>query len=131
MSNLVGGTPRAPCPDIVVKLLARRNPQLAMLLPELGRTRLVDSRQKGPHPRARAEGVRRGRSSALGRSWWRWRRRGIDPGLGEPAKSPICPHEWAVRGVRHASYRMGCPPAADRSAGPWAVPARGRWRRSA
>ncbi|WP_370064188.1 NAD-dependent epimerase/dehydratase family protein [Streptacidiphilus sp. MAP5-3] len=30
-------------PDIVVKLLARRNPQLALLLPELGRTRLVDN----------------------------------------------------------------------------------------
>ncbi|NYI92306.1 nucleoside-diphosphate-sugar epimerase [Amycolatopsis endophytica] len=30
-------------PDVVVKLLARRNPQMAMLRPELGRTRLVDS----------------------------------------------------------------------------------------
>ena len=30
-------------PDIVVKLLARRNPQMATLRPELGRTRLVDS----------------------------------------------------------------------------------------
>jgi dihydroflavonol-4-reductase len=42
-------------PDIVVKLLARRNPQLAMLRPELGRTRLVDSSkartQLGWHPR--------------------------------------------------------------------------------
>ncbi|MGA5817744.1 NAD-dependent epimerase/dehydratase family protein [Kitasatospora sp. NPDC094028] len=30
-------------PDLVVKLLARRNPQLAMVRHELGRTRLVDS----------------------------------------------------------------------------------------
>jgi nucleoside-diphosphate-sugar epimerase len=42
-------------PDIVVKLLTRRNPQMAMLRPELGRTRLVDSSkartQLGWHPR--------------------------------------------------------------------------------
>jgi dihydroflavonol-4-reductase len=35
--------PTRTLPDIVVKLLARRNPQLAMLVPELGRRRLVDS----------------------------------------------------------------------------------------
>ncbi|MDH6578439.1 NAD-dependent epimerase/dehydratase family protein [Kitasatospora sp. MAP5-34] len=42
-------------PDLVVKLLARRNPQLAMVRSELGRTRLVDSgkarTQLGWHPR--------------------------------------------------------------------------------
>ncbi|MFE9572961.1 NAD-dependent epimerase/dehydratase family protein [Streptomyces sp. NPDC006692] len=42
-------------PDIVIKLLARRNPQMAMVRPELGRTRLVDSgkarTQLGWHPR--------------------------------------------------------------------------------
>ncbi|MDH6113435.1 dihydroflavonol-4-reductase [Kitasatospora sp. MAP12-15] len=42
-------------PDLIVKLLARRNPQLAMLRPELGRIRLVDSgkarTQLGWHPR--------------------------------------------------------------------------------
>ncbi|WP_432928220.1 NAD-dependent epimerase/dehydratase family protein [Microbispora sp. CA-135349] len=35
--------PTRTMPDIVVKLLARLNPQMAMLRPELGRTRLVDS----------------------------------------------------------------------------------------
>jgi dihydroflavonol-4-reductase len=35
--------PTRTLPDIVVKLLARRNPQMAMLRPELGRKRLVDS----------------------------------------------------------------------------------------
>src|SRR4051794_7820972 len=35
--------PTRTLPDIVVKLLARRNPQMAMLRPELGRRRLVDS----------------------------------------------------------------------------------------
>ncbi|WP_031068463.1 NAD-dependent epimerase/dehydratase family protein [Streptomyces sp. NRRL WC-3742] len=42
-------------PDIVIKLLARRNPQMAMLRPELGRVRLVDSSKArtrlGWHPR--------------------------------------------------------------------------------
>jgi dihydroflavonol-4-reductase len=42
-------------PDVVVKLLALRNQQLAMLRPELGRIRLVDSSkartQLGWHPR--------------------------------------------------------------------------------
>jgi nucleoside-diphosphate-sugar epimerase len=42
-------------PDIAVKLLARRDPRLAMLRPELGRTRLVDSSKArvelGWHPR--------------------------------------------------------------------------------
>ncbi|MDH6123130.1 NAD-dependent epimerase/dehydratase family protein [Kitasatospora sp. GP82] len=42
-------------PDLVVKLLARRNPQLAMVRSELGRTRLVESgkarTQLGWHPR--------------------------------------------------------------------------------
>src|SRR2546423_90166 len=41
-------------PDIAVELLARRNPKVAMLRPELGRTRLVDSSkartQLGWHP---------------------------------------------------------------------------------
>lgn len=35
--------PARALPDFVVKLLARRNPQMAMLRSELGRTRLVDS----------------------------------------------------------------------------------------
>jgi nucleoside-diphosphate-sugar epimerase len=35
--------PTRAMPDIIIKLLARRNPQMAMLRPELGRTRLVDS----------------------------------------------------------------------------------------
>jgi dihydroflavonol-4-reductase len=35
--------PTRTMPDIAVRLLARRNPQLAMLRPELGRRRLVDS----------------------------------------------------------------------------------------
>ncbi|MFI5783885.1 NAD-dependent epimerase/dehydratase family protein [Nocardia sp. NPDC051570] len=47
--------PTRAMPDIIVKLLARRNPQLAMLRPELGRIRLVDSgkarTQLGWHPR--------------------------------------------------------------------------------
>ncbi|MFF1610647.1 NAD-dependent epimerase/dehydratase family protein [Amycolatopsis sp. NPDC058278] len=47
--------PTRTMPDFVVKLLARRNPQLAMLRPELGRTRLVDSSKArtrlGWHPR--------------------------------------------------------------------------------
>jgi nucleoside-diphosphate-sugar epimerase len=44
--NLPDEAARVPTrvlPDIVVKLLARRNPHLAMLRPELGRKRLVDS----------------------------------------------------------------------------------------
>ncbi|MFF7635992.1 NAD-dependent epimerase/dehydratase family protein [Kitasatospora sp. NPDC008050] len=47
--------PTRTMPDLVVKLLARRNPQMAMLRPELGRIRLVDSgkarTQLGWHPR--------------------------------------------------------------------------------
>lgn len=47
--------PMRTMPDIVVKLLARRNPQLAMLRPELGRRRLVDNSKArtrlGWHPR--------------------------------------------------------------------------------
>jgi dihydroflavonol-4-reductase len=35
--------PTRRMPDIIIKLLARRNPQLAMIRPELGRKRLVDS----------------------------------------------------------------------------------------
>jgi dihydroflavonol-4-reductase len=35
--------PTRTMPDIIVKLLAHLNPQMAMLRPELGRTRLVDS----------------------------------------------------------------------------------------
>ncbi|MBB2504969.1 hypothetical protein [Amycolatopsis echigonensis] len=35
--------PARALPDFVVKLLARRNPPMAMLRFELGRTRLVDS----------------------------------------------------------------------------------------
>jgi dihydroflavonol-4-reductase len=42
-------------PDLAVKLLARRSPQMAMLRHELGRTRLVDSGKArallGWHPR--------------------------------------------------------------------------------
>src|SRR4051794_23383768 len=56
--NLPAEAARVPTrtlPDIVVKLLARRNPQMAMLRPELGRKRLVDSgkarTQLGWHPR--------------------------------------------------------------------------------
>ncbi|MEZ0094483.1 NAD-dependent epimerase/dehydratase family protein [Streptacidiphilus sp. EB129] len=47
--------PTRAMPDIVIKLLARRNPQMAVLRPELGRVRLVDSSkahtQLGWHPR--------------------------------------------------------------------------------
>jgi dihydroflavonol-4-reductase len=43
LPNEAAKVPVRTMPDIVVKLLARRNPQLAMLRPELGRTRLVDS----------------------------------------------------------------------------------------
>ncbi|MFJ4654391.1 NAD-dependent epimerase/dehydratase family protein [Nocardia sp. NPDC088792] len=47
--------PTRAMPDFIVKLVARRNPQLAMLRPELGRIRLVDSgkarTQLGWHPR--------------------------------------------------------------------------------
>ncbi|KAB8180082.1 NAD-dependent epimerase/dehydratase family protein [Microbispora catharanthi] len=47
--------PTRTMPDIIVKLLAHLNPQMAMLRPELGRTRLVDSSkartQLGWHPR--------------------------------------------------------------------------------
>ncbi|WP_182903093.1 hypothetical protein [Microbispora sp. H10830] len=42
-------------PNIIVKLLSHLNPQMAMLRPELGRTRLIDSSkartQLGWHPR--------------------------------------------------------------------------------
>jgi nucleoside-diphosphate-sugar epimerase len=47
--------PTRAMPDIIVKLLARWNPRMAMLRPELGRIRLVDSgkarTQLGWHPR--------------------------------------------------------------------------------
>ncbi|MGW7004864.1 NAD-dependent epimerase/dehydratase family protein [Streptomyces sp. NPDC054933] len=56
--NLPDQTAKVPTramPDLVVKLLALRNPQLAMVRSELGRTRLVDSgkarTQLGWHPR--------------------------------------------------------------------------------
>ncbi|WP_020416044.1 NAD-dependent epimerase/dehydratase family protein [Amycolatopsis sp. ATCC 39116] len=39
--------PTRTLPDIVFKLLARRNPQMAMLRPELGRRRLADSSKAG------------------------------------------------------------------------------------
>lgn len=55
LPNEAAKVPVRTMPDLVVKLLARRNPQLALLLPELGRTRLVDSgkarTQLGWHPR--------------------------------------------------------------------------------
>jgi nucleoside-diphosphate-sugar epimerase len=43
LPNEAAKVPVRTMPDLVVKLLARRNPQMAMLRPELGRTRLVDS----------------------------------------------------------------------------------------
>lgn len=47
--------PTRAMPDFIVKLLARRNPQIAMVRSELGRTRLVDSSKArtelGWHPR--------------------------------------------------------------------------------
>ncbi|AUA17259.1 NAD-dependent epimerase/dehydratase family protein [Streptomyces sp. SID8382] len=47
--------PTRTMPDIIIKLLAHLNPQMAMVRPELGRTRLVDSSkartQLGWHPR--------------------------------------------------------------------------------
>ncbi len=43
LPNEAAKVPTRAMPDIVVKLLARCNPQMAMLRPELGRTRIVDS----------------------------------------------------------------------------------------
>jgi hypothetical protein len=43
LPNEAAKVPVRTMPDLVVKLLARRNPQMAMLRPKLGRTRLVDS----------------------------------------------------------------------------------------
>ncbi|MDH6120373.1 dihydroflavonol-4-reductase [Kitasatospora sp. GAS204A] len=43
LPNETAKVPTRTMPDLVVKLLARRNPQMAMVRSELGRTRLVDS----------------------------------------------------------------------------------------
>jgi nucleoside-diphosphate-sugar epimerase len=55
LPNEAAKVPVRTMPDMVVKLLARRNPQMAMLRPELGRRRLVDRSkartQLGWHPR--------------------------------------------------------------------------------
>jgi dihydroflavonol-4-reductase len=55
LPNEAAKVPVRTMPDIVVKLLARRNQQMAMLRPELGRRRLADSSkartQLGWHPR--------------------------------------------------------------------------------
>ncbi|MEY9934070.1 dihydroflavonol-4-reductase [Catenulispora sp. GP43] len=61
LTNEAAKVPVRAMPDIAVKLLARRNPQMAMVRSELGRTRLVDSSkartQLGWQPRPTEETI--------------------------------------------------------------------------
>jgi hypothetical protein len=84
-------------PDLAVKLLARRSPQMAMLRHELGRTRLVDSGKArallGWHPRPTEQTIIDTATALVAKNALSDREAGrqtITPATGTPSGGALC-----------------------------------------